>query len=180
MTIPLPWNEKRRLQALREILIIDTPPEERFDRISALALREFDAPIALISIVDENRLWFKSCAGILVGETPRDRSFCGHAITTASTMLVQDASEDPRFADYSWVVGKPFVRSYAGALLHLKDGHNAGTLCIMDHRPRTFDQLDLAILHSLRDLVVDEMTRRREITMSQSRTLLKTSGLNSV
>ncbi|WP_439609533.1 GAF domain-containing protein [Hydrogenophaga sp.] len=159
---PLPRNEAKRLDALRSLLILDTPPEERFDRISAFAAKEFDVPIALVSMVDRDRQWFKSTIGIEMCETPRDVSFCAHAITKSATLVVPDALRDPRFADNPLVVGHPYIRFYAGAGLRLPYGQVVGTLCIMDRRPREFDKLDVAILGGLRDLVVDELFRREE------------------
>lgn len=159
---PLPHNEAQRLQALRDLLILDTPPEERFDRISAFAAKEFDVPIALVSLVDRDRQWFKSSFGLDVCETARDISFCGHAVTMSETLVVHDAMKDPRFSDNPLVTGKPHVRFYAGALLRLPYGQIVGTLCIMDRRPRTFDRLDAAILGGLRDMVVEELFRREE------------------
>lgn len=159
---PLPRNEARRLQALHSLLILDTPPEERFDRISAFAAQEFDVPIALVSLVDQDRQWFKSNFGLEVCETPRDVSFCGHAITQSEALVVPDALRDPRFADNPLVTGHPFIRFYAGAGLRLPYGQVVGTLCILDRRPREFDRLDVAILGGLRDLVVEELYRREE------------------
>jgi GAF domain-containing protein len=160
---PLPHNEARRLKALRDLVILDTPPEARFDRISAFAAKEFNVPIALVSLVDQDRQWFKSSFGMGdVQETPRDISFCGHAVTMAKTLIVPDALADPRFADNPMVVGHPYVRFYAGALLRLPYGQVVGTLCIMDRRPRQFDKLDEAILNGLRDVVVEELFRREE------------------
>lgn len=158
----LPHNEQQRLQALRELLILDTPPEERFDRISAFAAKEFDVPIALVSLVDRDRQWFKSTFGMDVCETPRDISFCGHALNNSETLVVPDALKDKRFVDNPLVIGAPYVRFYAGALLRLPYGQVVGTFCIMDQRPRVFDKLDLAILGGLRDLVVEELFRREE------------------
>ncbi len=162
LAAPLPRNEAKRLQALRSLLILDTPPEERFDRISAFAAQEFDVPIALVSLVDQDRQWFKSNFGLDVCETKRDVSFCGHAIAKSEPLVVPDALRDPRFADNPLVVGHPFIRFYAGAGLRLPYGQVVGTLCIMDRRPREFDKLDAAILCGLRDLVVDELYRREE------------------
>ena len=160
---PLPHNEAKRLKALRDLVILDTPPEERFDRISAFAAQEFNVPIALVSLVDHDRQWFKSSFGLEdVQETPRDSSFCGHAVAMAKTLIVTDALADPRFADNPMVVGQPYIRFYAGALLRLPYGQVVGTLCIMDRRPREFDKLDEAILNGLRDLVVEELFRREE------------------
>ncbi|MDO8903217.1 GAF domain-containing protein [Hydrogenophaga sp.] len=163
MTVaPLPRNEARRLDALRSLLILDTPPEERFDRISAFAAKEFDVPIALVSLVDRDRQWFKSNFGLEVCETPRDVSFCSHAILKPEPLVVPDALRDPRFADNPLVTGHPFIRFYAGAGLRLPYGQVVGTLCVLDRRPREFDRLDAAILGGLRDLVVEELYRREE------------------
>ena len=162
MHAPLPHNETKRLQALRELVLLDTPPEERFDRISAFAASEFDVPMALISLVDQDRQWFKSNFGVDVRETPRDVSFCGHAIAQSTPLIVHDALEDPRFADNPMVIGHPFVRFYAGAGLRLPYRSVVGTFCVLDRRPRSFDRLDVAILCRLRDLVVEEIFRREE------------------
>lgn len=155
---PIPANDAQRLQALRELLILDTPPEQRFDRIVAFAAQEFDVPIALVSLVDRNRQWFKARFGLQACETGRDISFCGHALEEHETLVIDDALGDPRFADNPLVVGPPFIRFYAGAQLTLPSGLTVGTLCVIDTRPRHLDRTDLAILGSLRDLVVHELT----------------------
>ncbi len=154
---PIPDNEPQRLQALRELLILDTPPEERFDRIVAFASHEFDVPIALVSLVDRNRQWFKARVGLQVCETARDISLCGHAVVEHDTLVIGDTLADPRFADNPLVLGEPFIRFYAGAQLRLPSGLTVGTLCLIDRRPRRLDRTDLAILGSLRDLVVQEL-----------------------
>ena len=165
MHAPLPHNEKQRLQALRDLVLLDTPPEERFDRIAAFAAREFDVPMALVSLVDQDRQWSKSNFGMEAEsrETPRAISFCGHAVAQSTPLVVHDALADPRFADNPMVIGHPFVRFYAGAGLRLPYGQVVGTFCILDRRPRTFDRLDEAILCRLRDLVVEELFRREEV-----------------
>jgi GAF domain-containing protein len=163
MHAPLPHNEKKRLQALRDLVLLDTPPEERFDRIAAFAASEFDVPMALVSLVDQDRQWFKSNFGLNIRETPRDVSFCGHAIAQSNPLVVHDALTDPRFSDNPLVTGHPFVRFYAGAGLRLPYGQVVGTFCILDRRPRSFDRLDEAILCGLRDLVVEEIFRREEV-----------------
>lgn len=160
---PLPYNEKQRLEALRDLVILDTPPEERFDRISAFAAQEFGVPMVLVSLVDRERQWFKSNFGLEDRETPRDISFCGHAVTLCEPLVVPDALEDLRFADNPLVTGHPYVRFYAGAGLRLPYGYVVGTLCVMDRRPRAFDRLDVAVLCGLRDLVVEELLRREEV-----------------
>ena len=150
-------HEAQRLQALRDLLILDTPPEQRFDRIVAFAIEEFEVPMAAISLVDEDRQWFKASHGLPVCQTSRDVSFCGHAILRSDVMLVPDASLDPRFFDNPFVQGEPRVRFYAGAPLVLPTGEAVGTLCLFDTRPRQLDRIDLAVLCALRDLVVEQL-----------------------
>lgn len=162
ITAPLPKNEALRLRTLRELLVLDTPPEQRFDRISAFAAKEFAVPMALVSLVDRDRQWFKSNFGMEERETPRDISFCGHAINERDALVIPDALKDPRFCDNPLVVGKPYIRFYAGCVLRLPYGQVMGTLCVLDRRPREFDRLDLAILRGLRDVVVEELVRREE------------------
>lgn len=157
---PIPDNEAERLAALHRLLLLDTPPEERFDRIVAFAAEEFDVPIALISLVDGNRQWFKAKTGFGICQTPRSSSFCGHAILAQEVMVVPDARLDERFHDNPMVVGEPHIRFYAGAPLELESGHRLGTLCLIDIVPRTLDALDLAILGTLRDLVVMELRQQ--------------------
>lgn len=157
---PIPADDDARLSALRELLILDTPPEERFDRIVAFAAAEFDMPIALISLVDQDRQWFKARVGLDACETSREISFCGHAIVQRELFEVLDATRDPRFADNPLVVGAPFIRFYIGAPLALPGGATVGTLCLIDTRPREFDAMDRAILGTLRDLAVAELAGR--------------------
>jgi len=157
ITAPTPANEDDRLSALRQLLILDTPPEERFDRIAAFAADEFDVPIAVVSLVDSERTWFKSHCGLDVCEAPRDISFCGHAIMSDEPFIIPDATLDPRFADNPHVALEPHVRFYAGACLKLPGGQNVGTLCLFDFKPREMDRVALAILGTLRDLVVEQL-----------------------
>lgn len=156
---PLPDNEAERLAALYALLILDTPPEQRFDKIVEFASAEFDVPIALLTLVDRARQWFKASTGVDVCETGRDISFCGHAILAPDIMVVPDALEDPRFADNPLVTGEPGIRFYAGAPLVLPSGAALGTLCLIDRRPRTLDAMELGILATLRDLAVLELGR---------------------
>ncbi|GGI21648.1 GAF domain-containing protein [Oxalicibacterium faecigallinarum] len=157
---PIPPNEEDRLHALRQLLILDTPPEERFDRIVQFAAQEFDVPITLISLIDAERQWFKARVGLDVCETNREISFCGHAIMENDIMVINDATKDERFHDNPVVTGAPHVRFYAGAPLQLPAGQNIGTLCLIDSVPRDMDSVALAILGSLRDLVVEELVNR--------------------
>lgn len=154
---PIPADDETRLQALRELLILDTPPEQRFDRIVEFAAAEFDMPMALISLVDRDRQWFKARVGLDTCETSREISFCGHAITQDQLFEVQNALQDPRFADNPLVLGAPHIRFYMGAPLVMPGGARIGTLCLLDVQPREFDDMDRAILGTLRDLAVAEL-----------------------
>jgi len=154
---PIPANDPQRLAALRALLILDTPPEQRFDRLIAFAADEFDVPTALLSLVDRDRQWFKSKIGLEACETGREPSFCGHAILADTTLLICDTLLDPRFEDNPMVIGPPFIRFYAGAPLQIEPGLRIGTLCLIDIKPRSFDATDLAILSTLRDLVQEEL-----------------------
>jgi GAF domain-containing protein len=128
----IPSNEEHRLATLRSLGILDTSHEERFDRVTRMSKRLFDVPIALVSLVDESRQWFKSSAGLDTLETPRDIAFCGHAILDENIFHVPDATKDPRFADNPLVTGPPDIRFYAGRPLHAPNGDRMGTLCIID------------------------------------------------
>ena len=141
---PLAPDEDRRLAALYALDILDTEPEERFDRVTTEISSALEMPIALVTLVDAERQWFKSTVGLEVRETPRDISVCAHAILGDDVMEVPDLAEDPRFGDNPTVAGPPHLRFYAGMPLTLDDGSRVGTLCVADHRPRTLaaDQHD--------------------------------------
>jgi GAF domain-containing protein len=160
---PIPLDDARCLRALHALLILDTPPEARFDRLVQFAAEEFDMPIVLVSLVDATRQWFKARVGLDVCETDRASSFCGHAILQPGILVVEDALEDERFRDNPLVAGGPGIRFYAGAPLQVPGGERVGTLCMVDRRPRTLDAVDLAILGSLRELVVGELLSQRVI-----------------
>ncbi|MBV8604890.1 MAG: GAF domain-containing protein [Pelomonas sp.] len=162
LSAPTPSNESARLQALRELLILDTPPEQRFDRVVEFAREEFEVPIVLLSLIDGERQWFKARTGLDACETGRDISFCGHAILQPALFVVPDARLDPRFADNPLVTGPPHIRFYAGAPLEVAPGLRVGTLCLISPQPRAFDATDQAILGVLRDLVVGELRERAE------------------
>ena len=158
MQLPdLPKNELSRLTLLNELRILDTPFEERFDRITRIARTLFDVPIALVSLVDENRQWFKSCFGLSVSETGRDISFCGHAILKHELFVIEDTHQDARFADNPLVTDAPFIRFYAGCPLLLNDQNAMGTLCIIDTKPRRFNQQDGERLAELAKLIELEL-----------------------
>jgi len=154
---PIPKDEEQRLASLRALRILDTEPEERFDRITRLASALFDAPIALVSLVDENRQWFKSCYGLNVKETSRDAAFCAHVVYNREPMIVPDTFQDKRFADNPLVINEPRIRFYAGCPLILDDGACIGTLCVIDTRPRALEVSDVACLRDLADLAVQEI-----------------------
>jgi GAF domain-containing protein len=162
LAAPIPSNDQERLAVLRQLLILDTPPEERFDKVVQFAAEEFDVPIALLSLIDENRQWFKAIVGLDVCETGRDISFCGHAILQPDLFVIPDSRIDARFADNPIVTGPPYVIFYAGAPLTVPSGHTIGTLCLIDHKPRTLDATELAILTTLRDLLLEELNSRTE------------------
>ena len=152
----IPEDEQARLIALRSIDVLDTPPEERFDQLTRMAKRLFGVPIALVSIVDENRQWFKSCVGLDVTETSRDISFCGHAILGNDVFIIPDTFEDPRFADNPLVLNDPGIRFYAGCPLTV-GGHKLGTLCIIDKKLREFGEEDVNALKDLASMVEREL-----------------------
>ena len=153
-----PENENQRLRTLHSIDILDTDPEERFDRLTRLAKRVFDVPIALVSLVDENRQWFKSRAGVDACETDRDISFCGHAILGDGPFIINDTLQDERFIDNPLVSGEPGIRFYAGMPLHYLNGAKLGTLCIIDRKPRSLDDEDLAMFRDLAEMAESELS----------------------
>ncbi len=155
-----PPDEVRRLASLHGLAILDTPPEECFDRITRIAAATFDVPIALVSLVDRDRQWFKSCLGLEERETSREAAFCAHAVQQRADVVVPDTLADDRFADNPLVTGNPGVRFYAGSPLILGDGSCIGTLCIIDRRPRGLGADELAVLHDLRDLALAQFEAR--------------------
>jgi phosphoribosyl 1,2-cyclic phosphodiesterase/CheY-like chemotaxis protein len=160
MRAPFPPDESARLRVLHELGILDSPPEERFDRITRLAQRLFDVPMALVTLVDAERQWFKSRQGLDVEETSRDLSFCAHAIHEDRVFVVPDALLDPRFADHPMVTGGSRVRFYAGRPVKV-DGCRVGTLCVGDHRPRHLRDDDMRALDDLASLVEEELATGR-------------------
>lgn len=164
---PIPENESSRLKALRALNILDTAPEERFDRLTRLAKRLFGVPIALVSLVDEKRQWFKSAQGLEVKETPREVSFCGHAILGDDMFMVADAELDQRFADNPLVTGAPHIRFYAGVPLSVPNGSKLGTLCLLDREPRVLSDEDRELLEDLAKMVQQEMAAVQMATMDE-------------
>ena len=154
---PLPPDEERRLAALRDLAVLDTDPEDRFDRHTVEISTLLDVSVALVSLVDADRQWFKSQVGIAARETPRDMSLCAHAILGGDVLEVPDALADPRFADNPLVVSGPRMRFYAGMPLVLRNGARVGTLCVADTRPKKLDVEEIAHLRRVARNVVEEL-----------------------
>ncbi len=165
-TPPIPLHETERLAALRGFAVLDTPAEADFDRFTRLAARLFDVPIALVSLVDAERQWFKSDFGLGATQTSREVSFCGHALVEVAPLVVPNALEDPRFADNPLVLGDPHIRFYAGAPLRTSDGYALGTLCVIDRRPRELTTAQRDLLAELGNLVMEQLEHRRSRLMA--------------
>lgn len=169
-----PENEAERLHALRTLKILDTSHEERFDRVTRMAKRMFGVSISLVSLVDEDRQWFKSKQGLEASETPREISFCGHAINQEGLFIIPDALDDERFLDNPLVTDAPNIRFYAGYPLKLRQGINLGTLCLIDSEPKFLDEEDQQLLNDLGAMIEQEirsiqMATLDELTMISNR-----------
>lgn len=160
---PTPPYEAQRLRDLYSLKILDTEAEDRFDRYTQLAADLFAVPIALVSLVDEHRQWFKSAKGIAQRETERSISFCAHAVADDKPLIIEDTHKDPRFAGNPLVQGEPWIRFYAGVPLHGASNLAVGAFCIIDDKPRQFTQRDLALLEQLASLVESELQQERTI-----------------
>ena len=150
-----PPDESKRLHALRCLSLLDTSADERYDRVTLLAQRTFAVPIALVNLVDENRVWIKSNQGLDGAESPRETSFCGHTILSDEPLIVPDATKDRRFADNPFVTGEPYVRFYAGWPLKAPDGSRVGTLCLVDMQPREFTTEHRRALRDMAEMIQD-------------------------
>jgi diguanylate cyclase (GGDEF)-like protein/PAS domain S-box-containing protein len=156
-------SEHTRIKALESLGVLDTPAEQRFDRFTRLAAMTFGVPIALVSLVDQNRQWFKSRCGLDVAETPRSMAFCSHAVALGDMLVIEDAAADPLFAANPLVTGAPHIRFYAGQPLFC-DGQAVGTLCIIDRAPRSLDQAQRQCLRDLAALAEAELNHPRVAT----------------
>ncbi len=167
-------NEEARLAALHSLDILDTAADRRFDRLTALAVDIFQVSAALVSLVDENRQWFKSTCNLSTKETSRDVSFCGHAILEEKLLVIDDALLDARFARNPLVLGPPYIRFYAGAVLRNASMHPLGTLCLIDPAPRSFERADRRRLLALAELVEQEIDHHYDVI--QLRKLMERLG----
>lgn len=176
MSAPISPDEAERLRLLHSLKLLDTHPEEAFDRITRLVARALNVPIALVSLIDEQRQWFKSRIGLGVTETPREHAFCAHAILQTAPLVVDDATADARFCDNPLVKGEPNIRFYAGVPLRTTGGLALGTLCAIDSRPRTLTREEVDTLCDLADLVSKEIHARETLMLADS--ALKRSAAN--
>lgn len=160
-----PADEQQRIDSLHQLQILDTEPEERFDRVTRLARRLLDVPIAVVSLVDVNRQWFKSCFGLGATETGRDISFCGHAILGDEPFIIPDAKQDPRFLGNPLVEGEPHIRFYAGIPLVHHDQSKLGTLCVIDTKPRQLTQHEIQDLVDLAKMAEQELANNLAATL---------------
>jgi len=180
MEPPIPLDETARLMSLQSLKILDTHPEERFDRITRMAKQFFGVEICLVSLVDLQRQWFKSSQGLDACETSRAISFCGHAILSDEIFLVTDAANDMRFADNPLVTEEPNIRFYAGCPIHGPGRHRIGTLCLVDSSPRDFSNSDQEMLGDFAKLVEEELTFLSLTTVDELTGITNRRGFNTL
>ncbi len=154
--------ERARLAALARYQVLDTEAEAEFDQLTALAAYVCRTPIALVSLIDEDRQWFKSKLGLDICSTDREIAFCDYAVRSGEMVVIPDALADPRFATNPLVLGEPYVRAYAGAPLITPDGHVLGTLCVLDTVARELSVEQLTLLASLADQAMIQLEHRRQ------------------
>lgn len=168
---PIPKDDAKRLEALKNLGLLDTPSEERFDRITRLAIKIFKAPISTLTLVDKDREWYKSCQGLSRREGARAISFCGHALVEEDMLIVPDTLKDPRFADNPMVIGEPHIRFYAGVPVKDMDGNRLGAFCIKDFAPREFSADDRRLLADMASWAALElrMTQMQELLLKNAK-----------
>ncbi len=173
MSVPqMPANEAQRIHVLHSLGLLDALPDERFDRVTRLAKRLFDVPVAKITLVDDDAVFALSCAGQASGPVPRELSFCSHAIVNDGVLLVPETQADPRFYDNPYVAGAPYVRFYAGCPLGVPGGARLGALCLIDFTPRQFSNEDVSLLRDLAGMVEQEMAAVQMATIDDLTTLV--------
>jgi len=176
----VPANETARLLSLHQLQILDTHTERNFDRITSIARRVFQTDICLVSLVDRDRQWFKSRQGLDVEETPREISFCGHAILDDEVFVIEDARSDPQFVDNPLVLEEPNIRFYAGCPVRGPGGYRVGTLCVIDRKPRTFSHEQREMLRDMAGLVEDELAFSSQAIVDELTSLANRRGFNVV
>ncbi|MBU2676764.1 MAG: sensor domain-containing diguanylate cyclase [Gammaproteobacteria bacterium] len=177
---PKPGDETARLMSLHSLHILDTPSEDRYDRITKMAKRLFGVEICLVSLVDSERQWFKSKQGLDVCETSREVSFCGHAILKEDVLVVTDAAADIRFADNPLVAGEPHIRFYAGCPIKDPSGFRVGTFCIIDSKPRTMSGDEIEILVDMAAMVEDEIRVSSQVTIDDLTQVANRRGFHMI
>ena len=156
----IPKDEDKRLEAVHRLAILDTKPEERFDILTREAVEKLHVPISMVTILDAEREWFKSCTGLDQKEGGRAVSFCGHALLAENMFVVEDTLKDPRFADNPMVIGYPFIRFYAGlALFDYKTRQPIGVFCVKDVKPRKLTTQEMGIIFDLADRAEKELNK---------------------
>ena len=176
----VPEDETVRIATLRSLGLLDTPAEERFDRLTRLAKRLFAVPIALVTLIDTDRQWFKSCVGSSLTETSRDISFCGHAILGEDVFVIADTLADERFFDNPLVTGPPYIRFYAGCPLRAPNGSKLGTLCLIDVERREFDTESIHLLQDLAQLAEQEIAAVQLATLDDLTLLSNRRGFEAL
>ena len=157
---PILQDEDKRLEAVHRLAILDTKPEERFDAITREAVKRLGVPMSMVTILDSNREWFKSCTGLDEKEGERAVSFCGHALMAQNMFVIEDTHQDPRFADNPLVVGPPFIRFYAGfALFDQKTSQPVGVFCVKDTKPRILNIQETGIIFELAERAEKEINK---------------------
>jgi diguanylate cyclase (GGDEF)-like protein len=177
---PKPLDETVRLMSLHSLRILDTQPEERFDRITRMAQRMFGVEICLVSLVDANRQWFKSKQGLNACETSREISFCGHAILDEEIFIVEDSLTDPRFVDNPLVTDDPNIRFYAGCPIHGPNRQRIGTLCLIDSKPGSLSDDDKEMLRDFAKLVEDELALLSQTSVDDLTGVSNRLGFNTI
>ena len=177
---PVPLDETMRLRSLHSLRILDSAPDERFDRVTRMAKRLMDVDICLVSLVDSDRQWFKSKQGLDACETSREISFCGHAILEEKPFIIEDTLTDPRFVDNPLVTDNPNIRFYAGYPVHGPEGRRIGTLCLIDRLPRQFSDRDVETLKEFAALVDDELATASQLNVDELTKVANRRGFEQV